>query len=597
MTVAAERPLRVLVIARWYPAVDDRGAGVFVADHCAALAAAGVEVRVASFENAPLFAGDDATAERLAGRWAEAAAARPPVATPVSWGAPGVPVARLRAVTRPRVGDGLDEVRRIEPEAQALRAFGRALVVDWPFDLVHAHTGLPDGAAAAALASDLGVPLVTTEHDHAAADRLTDAGARAAYGRLLDDGGTVVAVSRHLARRLAAALEIGLDRIAVVPNPVAIDDFTLGAPIDRDPDELLFVGRQRASKGIAALLEALAIGRLARPGLHLRLIGGASDDESSEWRRLADALGLGDAVTFESPSGRSAIAAAMQRAGAFVHPSRLETFGIVAAEALATGLPVVATPSGGVDEILGGDGRLGEVAADFDAADIAAAIDRLLARRETFDPAALRAVIVERYAPAAVAGRTIELYERALAGRPPRSASAGASPGPVDPPRAFPVVVGFRRKALDRQLEPLAAALREQLRVLTTAGPGPTDERPSPSWTLIADDTLATDGAGRAPRGGVGRALWLLRHPVASARRRLAARGRPAELLDRRRAAVRDIVGATPGPLTILALDADDLLAAEGALDDRVTLAAGGIRWLADAWDEAEAPSTPLRDA
>jgi glycosyltransferase involved in cell wall biosynthesis len=595
VSAAGERPRRVLVVARWYPAVDDRGAGVFVADHCAALVAAGVDVRVASFENAPLFDGDDATERRLATRWADAAAARPPVASPVSWGAPEIPVARLRVVTRPRVGDGLDEIRRVEPEATALLAFGRALAADWPFDLIHAHTGLPDGAAAAVLASDLGIPLVTTEHDHAAADRLGDAGARAAYGRLLDDGRTLVAVSAHLAARLATALGIATDRIAVVPNPVAIDEFTLADPAARDPDELLFVGRLRASKGIAALLEGLAIARRARPLLHLRLLGGASDAELAEWRGVAAALGVADAVVFEAPGGRSTVVAAMQRAGAFVHPSRLETFGIVAAEALATGLPVVATPSGGVDEILGRDGRLGEVTAGFEAADIAAAIDRLLERRAAFDPADLRSVVVERYAPAAVGARTIELHDQALAGRPARSSAPAASRPRVDSLPGSTVVVGFRRAALDRQLAPLAAALREQLRVVTTGRPGPTEDESAATWTLVAADTGPADGAGPAPRSGIGRILWLIRHPLAAARRRLRARERPAQVLDRRRAAVREFVAAAPGPLLLLPLDADDLLAVEPVLDARITLAGGGLRWLADAWDEAHPEIAPPR--
>ncbi|MEA2520294.1 MAG: hypothetical protein QOF49_2374, partial [Chloroflexota bacterium] len=347
MTGRADGRLHVLVVARWYPAVDDRGAGVFVADHCAGLTAAGVDVRVASFENAPLFVGDDETEQRLAGRWAAAAAARPPVTTPAGWGAAGVSVARLRAVTRPRVGDGLDEVRRVRAEATPLVAFGRALAADWRIDVVHAHTGLPDGAAGAALAAALDVPLVTTEHDHTTVGRLAHAEARAAYRPLVDEGRTLVAVSRHLAGALATALAIETDRIAVIPNPVAIDAFSLGDPAARDANELLFVGRLRASKGIAALLEALAISRRTRPRLRLRLIGRATADEAAEWHRVVDSLGLGGAVTFEAPSGRAAIVAAMHRAGAFVHPSPAETFGIVAAEALAAGVPVLSTRSGG----------------------------------------------------------------------------------------------------------------------------------------------------------------------------------------------------------------------------------------------------------
>jgi hypothetical protein len=191
----------------------------------------------------------------------------------------------------------------------------------------------------------------------------------------------------------------------------------------------------------------------------------------------------------------------------------------------------------------------------------------------------------------------VELYDRALAARPRRVAEAGnaraadarpAHPRPVEP---LPIVVGFRRTALDEQLAPMPADLRDRLTVLTTERPGADRELPPAGWTLAADETVAGDGAGRAPASGVGRLVWLARHPLVAIRRRVAARRRPSERLERRREIVRRVVGAMPGEVTILALDGDDLLAVEGVLDDRVTLAAGGLRWLADAWDGGRSAS------
>ena len=69
----------------------------------------------------------------------------------------------------------------------------------------------------------------------------------------------------------------------------------------------------------------------------------------------------------------------MARASVFVHASRYETFGVVAAEALAAGLPVVATDSGGVTEILGAEPeRLGALVGGRRSGIPAAAILRLL---------------------------------------------------------------------------------------------------------------------------------------------------------------------------------------------------------------------------
>jgi hypothetical protein len=133
-----------------------------------------------------------------------------------------------------------------------------------------------------------------------------------------------------------------------MPNAVAVDEFGPPSASDRVPDQLLFVGYLKESKGIETLLRATAVARSLRPSVTLRLIGRAPEPATGErWRRLAVELGLEDAVTFEGAADRQGIAAAMREAALFVHPSPRETFGVVAVEALASGLPVVATDSGG----------------------------------------------------------------------------------------------------------------------------------------------------------------------------------------------------------------------------------------------------------
>jgi hypothetical protein len=207
------------------------------------------------------------------------------------------------------------------------------------------------------------------------------------------------------------------------------------------------------------------------------------------------------------------------------------------------------------------------------------------------DPAALRSSVVERFAADRVVTRTLGLYERALAGRAfagrarrgsEAAAPLAAAPPLMPPPTALPVIVGFRHKAVDQQLAGLPSVLRSRLEIVTD----PSSEVAPP------------DGAGPAPRSGPGRVAWLVRHPLAAIRRRLAARRRPAAQLERRRALVAQFVAERPGPIALLPLDADDLLAAEPVLDGRVTLAVGGLRSLADAWDQAEPTSgAALRDA
>jgi len=102
----------------------------------------------------------------------------------------------------------------------------------------------------------------------------------------------------------------------------------------------------------------------------------------------------------------------------FVLPSRAENFPIAILEAMASGLPVVATRVGGVPELVA-DGESGLLVDPGDPRQLAAAIDRFAAdpelRRALGEHGARRAA--ERFDPEQIAGRMVELYERLHASR------------------------------------------------------------------------------------------------------------------------------------------------------------------------------------
>ncbi len=595
--------LHVLVVARWYPSHDEPGRGSFVADHVAALAAAGADVTVASFDPTGVRGNEATRPERGA---AAAAALAPALATadalarPPSWGAHGIPVARLPVI--------LDGSRRrphdiVEAHARALVPFGIGLAERWPVDIVHAHTGLPDGVAAARLAERLDVPLITTEHSSTAPDELADPEARDLYRTLLGRRRRALAVSAGLAAEIADRIGFDAREIGVLPNAVPIDRFPPGPPGDRDPHDLLYVGARKSTKGIETLLRAFAEIRLDDPDARLRLIGPpGTDDEEARWRELSEQLGIARATTIEGPAGRPAVAAAMRRAAVFVHPSPRETFGVVAAEALATGLPVAAVPSGGVEEIVGTDGRFGEIADDGRPASLATALRRVLARRSTFDPAAMRGHVLASFASDIIAGRTIELYERTIdarraADRGPRPAIDRPAPGHRFTP---PLVVGLVRELALGRLASLPPDLAGVLIVVThpaTEGAAPA---PSERWLELDPERTYRDrlaelgGPVRAGPGSsvLGRLLMVARAPRAELERR-ALTGRRDEL--RRQTIDAFLLAAweTAGrPPFVLPLDADDILAVDPLLDTGARLAPGGLRWLVDRWDEAGRPTT-----
>jgi glycosyltransferase involved in cell wall biosynthesis len=124
-----------------------------------------------------------------------------------------------------------------------------------------------------------------------------------------------------LASEIEAEFPEMAGRVSIMPNAVEVSAVAVIGPADRRPEELLFVGQRRASKGIATLLEAVAIVRRRRPSVTVRLIGGAAPEDDATWRRQAAALGIADGVSFEPAAGRPGHRGD-GRATLFVHPSR-----------------------------------------------------------------------------------------------------------------------------------------------------------------------------------------------------------------------------------------------------------------------------------
>jgi glycosyltransferase involved in cell wall biosynthesis len=593
---------RILIVARWYPSHDSPIRGVFVADLVRGLLDAGNEVVVASFETVALrgpAARRDARGAVARSAWQAAAAIPEAMSSPRSWGA-GAPVARLPVVRTWGVDDSVDELARVDRHAEMLQAFGTALTKRWPIDVIHAHTGAPDGLAAARLADTLEIGLVVSEHDSTIATRLSTSPELAvAYRTLVSpvERRAIAAVSPALRDAILGAAELS-GGIEVLPNAIPLDRFPLAEATHRDGDELLWVGARADHKGTPLLIDAFAEVRRVHPTWRLRLVGPASEETDDRLRRQAERLGVGTAVSLEPAADRSGVRNAMQRASIFVHPSPWETFGMVAAEAIASGLPVAATPSGGVESIVGSDGTLGVIAADTTATALAAAILDVARRRSTFDPTAMRADIAARFGQEQVVAAATRLYDGIAAGHAgPNPAANVATPTLNTTPA---VVVGLHGTSAAR-LAALPPGALSGLTVVT--GPGPTGASGAPDGPApTAADASLRARAGRhvvidpsagfrtAVAGAQGAMGWLRRRQLMKARADIELRDRQ-ELL---RQAIRS--DDAFDDRLIVAVDADDVVAILDALPG-TRLAPGSLRWLADRSDADDALMAPSHDA
>jgi glycosyltransferase involved in cell wall biosynthesis len=256
--------------------------------------------------------------------------------------------------------------------------------------VLDAHYVYPDGVAAMRIGGWLGLPCVVT----ARGSDVNVLGQRAAVARQvraeLPRAHALLAVSDDLRRRFATLAGVPQERVEEVRNGVDLARFRPGdragarARLGLPPHAplVLGVGRLVAAKGFD--LAAAAVAR-SGPDVRLVLVGEGPARAAIERAAPPGRLHLLGA------RGRDDVALAMQACDAFLLPSQREGWPNVVTEALACGLPVVATAVGGIPEILA-DPVAGELAAAEPAA-LAAALHRQLARGE------------QRQAIAAYAGR------------------------------------------------------------------------------------------------------------------------------------------------------------------------------------------------
>jgi len=281
-------------------------------------------------------------------------------------------------------------------------------------DIVHSH-GTQAHIVGGLAAWRAGVPAVHHVHDLLDETRSMDAVLQ--HFALRVPAAAIVAVS-HSARARLLASGAPWNRVRVVHNGVSL------APTPpafaSDGPAVVWCGRLQRWKGAHVFLDAARIIKDAHPAARFWIVGGTLFDKEPEYanelKEQAQRLRLADAVTFTGhvPSARPYIAAADIVVHSSITP---EPFGLVIAEALAEGKPVVAFDEGGPAEMIE-SGRSGRLVAPGSTEALAAATSDLIARPE------LRARIAEgarsrarHFAVDAMLRRMHFVYDEVLAGR------------------------------------------------------------------------------------------------------------------------------------------------------------------------------------
>jgi len=276
-------------------------------------------------------------------------------------------------------------------------------------DLIHAQSSVWAGIAAKRLSEKSGIAYCVTEHasvfmkQQVLGPSWEQCWSTPYIRDAFDQAQAVVAVSRALKEKLSVYTEAP---IQVIPNGVDTRFFKPCQKKARDTFHFLTLSHLVPRKNIALLLHALK--QLADPKTHLTI--GGDGPEKERLKKLVIALGIEPQVTFLGPLSREGVRAAFQEADAFVLASQHETFGVVCIEAMASGIPVVASRCGGTEDIV--NDAIGRLVAVNDLQALCEGMARVRELAHTCDPQQLHQMAAEQYGSEAVCRQ----YERVYGG-------------------------------------------------------------------------------------------------------------------------------------------------------------------------------------
>jgi glycosyltransferase involved in cell wall biosynthesis len=282
------------------------------------------------------------------------------------------------------------------------------------FDLIHAHTALPCGAAALSLSKRIGLPFVVTVHGLDAyfaeqtGPRIGKWCERISK-QVYESASKVICISEKVRERVT---EIAHARTTVVYNGV---DPTLFAPSAENQSSpfVLSVGNLIPIKGHASLLRAFSRISPSAPTWSLEIIG--EGPQRGELEGLASNLRITDRVRFRGREDRDEVAVAMQRCSIFALPSIYEALGCVYLEAMACGKPAIGCRDQGIDEIVqhGRNGLLVSPGCESGLADALAMLSENEELRRRIGSGA-RQTVLSRHTLAHQATQLAQIYQECV---------------------------------------------------------------------------------------------------------------------------------------------------------------------------------------
>ena len=288
------------------------------------------------------------------------------------------------------------------------QAFKKLLGQGWKPDIIHAHIYIA-GVLAVLLGKKYKIPVIISEHFSWFPRHKLSSFDRIRAGFAMKRAKIILPVSKNLKEAIES---YGIkNKFKIVPNVVNFQIFYPCLYHSREnKKKILFVGVLRPVKGVPYLLQSLSQLKQKRQDFVLDIIGDGPNE--NEYKELVQKLAISNFVRFHGLKPKEEIAKFMRNCDFFVSSSLWENLPCVLIEAMASGLPIVASKVGGVPEII--NKKVGVLTPPKDVDELAKAIDYMLDHYKDYSPQRISEHAKSKFSYETV-GKTLDQIYREIA--------------------------------------------------------------------------------------------------------------------------------------------------------------------------------------
>ena len=289
----------------------------------------------------------------------------------------------------------------------ARRCYDLATQDGWTPDIVHAHF-YQEADGYVDLVKQKGIPFVVTEHcseyiephEHESAFEITHKLYRSVNGLLVVSNALGDAIKKY----------DGINP-KIISNVVDVKSFDRKRMLDNKIFRFVCCAALIKSKAQDAVIRAFV--KLKKHNAELIIMG--DGPERSNLENLSRQLGISDRVRFTGKYKREQMAEELAKANCFVLASRFETFGVVYIEAMAAGVPVIATDCGGPRDFV--CDKVGVLVPVDDVDALAGAMQNMVDGKVKYDSEEIKQYAIDNFSPMVIAEKLTGVYENVLGER------------------------------------------------------------------------------------------------------------------------------------------------------------------------------------